>query len=116
MNSSKILSIKRKRGQRRKSSERIGRSISIPFSNDLVMFMKDARHQEHPLTVRSVLVYIKAEHPMFVAEYQKKCKEPYKSLLQLIRRIAYCHGLKQKKANCFKFEFDRKTKAERNFY
>ncbi|KAK1939002.1 Deoxynucleoside triphosphate triphosphohydrolase SAMHD1 [Phytophthora citrophthora] len=67
----------------------------IPFSTELVTYMKDIRHTDQPLTTTKMAHYIKTEHLHWIAAYTAtKAREDaaYESLLRLMRRTP--HGLK----------------------
>lgn len=115
MNKDNILKVNNIKGKRQKSIGRVGRNLSVPFTSDVVMFMKDARRQEHPLTVRCVLEYVKTQYPEFISNYMEHHKQPYKSLLQLFRRIAYRHGLKQRRSHQSKLSTTEKSKLRISF-
>ncbi|KAE9099531.1 hypothetical protein PF007_g15846 [Phytophthora fragariae] len=92
-------------GSEKTLSRAPGRPESIPFSEDLITFMKDVRRESQPLTAATMASYVRDEHSEWLEGYisgKKDAFTAYQSLLRLLRRFAYRHGFVQRTPHVLK--------------
>ncbi|KAE9333496.1 hypothetical protein PR003_g13995 [Phytophthora rubi] len=75
------------------------RPETVPFSGELITFMKDARRDSEVLTAKTMACYVRDQYPEWLESYmvgKKDAATGYESLLRLLRRFAYRHGFVQR--------------------
>ncbi|KAK1929640.1 hypothetical protein P3T76_014857 [Phytophthora citrophthora] len=110
-----IFSIK---GSEKTLARTTGTPELIPFSTQLVTYMKDIRRTNQPLTTTKMAHYIKTEHLHWIAAYTAtKVREDaaYESLLRLMRRFAYRHGFSRRRPHGLKEKQDDLNEVQKAF-
>ncbi|KAK1938264.1 hypothetical protein P3T76_009414 [Phytophthora citrophthora] len=75
------------------------RTESIPFSPELLTYMKDQRRADQALTTTRMVQFIRSSYLQWLTEYTENKKDTstaYDSLFRLLRRFAYRHGFTQR--------------------
>ncbi|KAJ0390660.1 hypothetical protein P43SY_011835 [Pythium insidiosum] len=84
---------------KRKSLGGQGRHEGIPFSHELVVFMKDLRRDEQVVSTHHIIGFMKANYPKWVENYmrdKKSDESAYNALMKLAQRFAERHGFSQR--------------------
>ncbi|GLE08141.1 hypothetical protein PINS_up019103, partial [Pythium insidiosum] len=76
----------------RKTTGGQGRKELVPFTSDLVMFMKDTRRNEEVLSSVSMINFMKQHHSPWLQAYLARSKTPdsgYRGLMRLCQRFSH---------------------------
>ncbi|KAE9040527.1 hypothetical protein PR001_g7028 [Phytophthora rubi] len=95
-----------------------GRPESIPFSEDLITFMKDVRRESQPLTAATMASYVRDEHSEWLEGYISGKKDAFtanQSFLRLLRRFAYRHGFVQRTPHGLKEQLEDLESVQAEF-
>ncbi|KAF0720579.1 Aste57867_219 [Aphanomyces stellatus] len=80
-----------KRNKKRPTLGGQGKKPIIPFTNELVSFMKGVRREEHILTSMHMVTFMKTYHREWLENYTADKGDPYKRLLELCQAFAHRH-------------------------